>query len=243
MRRPYRPYWKKNFWTALRRGFHNVQHSTLQQSGSEGMHDAFVVLDFETTGMSPETGARVTEIGLVRVRNGQITASYQSLMNAGVRIPRFIAAFTGISNAMIKRARPVELVMHEAAEFIGDDPLVAHNASFDRKFLDAELGRIECHRCFDFTCTLLLSRRIYPQAPNHQLGTLARFLDLPRTGRAHRALADAEMTAALMLAIHQEIRERFALTGVPQALLREIQRAPKHRYQRSVDQFRQRHGI
>lgn len=205
------------------------------------MHDGFVVLDFETTGLSPEAGARVTEIGAVRVRSGRVEARYQSLMNAGVRIPRFIEAFTGITNQMVRDAPPVDVVMREAAEFIGDDPLVAHNAAFDRSFLDAELRRIQRHRSREFACTLLLSRRIYPKAPNHRLGTLADYLHLPDTGKAHRALADAEMTVALMLSLQEEIRERFGLTLVPHALLREIQTAPKNRLERTAEKFRNRH--
>lgn len=201
------------------------------------MSDCIVVLDFETTGMSPDLGARATEIGLVRIRNGQITERYQSLMNAGVRIPRFIEEFTGITNAMIKSAPPVATVMQEAADFIGDDPLVAHNASFDRRFLDAEWQRIQHARRQDFACTLLLSRRIYPEAPNHQLGTLVRHLDLPLAGRAHRALADAEMTAGLFLAILGKIQEHFGTVSVSHALLRAIQAAPKSRYPKIVAQY------
>ncbi len=199
--------------------------------------DCYVILDFETTGMSPESGARVTEIGMVRIRNGHITERYQSLMNSGVRIPRFIEAFTGITNKMIKGAPPADRVMREAAEFIGDDPLVAHNASFDRRFLDAEWQRIAHSRRQEFACTLLLSRRIFPEAPNHQLGTLIRHLDLPAAERAHRALADAEMTAHLLLAILAEIRDRSALVSASHDLLRAIQAAPKSRYQNVVAQY------
>jgi DNA polymerase III subunit epsilon len=101
-----------------------------------------VVIDFETTGLSPEHGARATEIAAVLVRNGQVVDRYQSLMNAGQRIPPFIQSLTGITNSMIRTAPPAPQVMAEVADFVGDYPLIAHNASFDRKFWQAELARI-----------------------------------------------------------------------------------------------------
>ncbi|MCB1804210.1 MAG: 3'-5' exonuclease, partial [Candidatus Competibacteraceae bacterium] len=106
------------------------------------LSDPVAILDFETTGMSPDYGDRITEVGVAVVADGKIINTFQSLANAGVRIPSFIEQLTGISNAMIRRAPPVAEVMAALAEFVGKMPLVAHNASFDRKFLDAELARI-----------------------------------------------------------------------------------------------------
>ena len=114
--------------------------------------EPIAILDFETTGMSPDYGDRVTEVGVVVMADGLIVDSFQSLMNAGVRIPRFIEQFTGITNAMIRNAPPVNEVMAELAEFIGELPLVAHNASFDRKFLDAELSYIGRERRQEMAC-------------------------------------------------------------------------------------------
>ena len=100
------------------------------------------MIDFETTGLSSDMGDRATEIAAVLIRDGCIVDQYQSLMNAGLRIPSFIEHLTGISNAMLRKAPPTSQVMAEVADFVGDYPLVAHNASFDRKFWDAELARI-----------------------------------------------------------------------------------------------------
>ncbi|QJD28649.1 3'-5' exonuclease [Methylococcus geothermalis] len=86
----------------------------------------------------------------------------------------------------------------------------------------------------EFACTLLLSRRIFPQAPNHQLGTLVRHLDLPTAERAHRALADAEMTAHLLVSLLGSIQDRFGVGSVSHALLRAIQGAPKHHLARII---------
>src|SRR3954465_2871090 len=137
------------------------------------------VIDFETTGLSPTMGDRATEVAIVLMEGDQVVDRFQSLMNAGVRIPPFIEAYTGISNAMIATAPPAEAVMSDAARFVGDAPMVAHNASFDSRFWHAELQRAGRRSPPRFAWKLLLSRRLYPQAPNHRLGSLAAFHSLP----------------------------------------------------------------
>lgn len=186
------------------------------------------VIDFETTGISPGQGARATEVAIVLLEDGQVVDRYQSLMNAGVRIPSFITQLTGISNAMVAQAPPAEQVMREAARFVGDAPMVAHNAAFDRKFWMAELARAGLPAPQPYACTLLLARRLYPQVPNHKLGTLVDYHRLPRTGAAHRALADAEMAARLLLQIGQDLQRRFALPRVDHALLLALQQCQRH---------------
>ena len=123
------------------------------------------VIDFETTGLSPGQGDRATEVAAVIVEGGRVVDRYQSLMNAGVRIPAYIEALTGISNAMIRTAPSAQDVMRAVSDFVGGIPIVAHNAAFDSKFWDAELARIQRSRKQDFICSLLLSRRIFPLAP------------------------------------------------------------------------------
>ena len=191
--------------------------------------DTVAVIDFETTGMSPDTGGRATEIAAILLRDGQVVDRYQSLMNAGAWVPPFIESLTGISNEMVRAAPPAARVMREVAEFVGAHPLVAHNAAFDRRFWDAELARLGMSRRQEFACTLLLSRRIHPEAPSHKLGMLIDFHGLPVAGRHHRALADAEMAASLLLHMQETLAQRFGLAGVTHELLREIQSVPRHR--------------
>ena len=189
--------------------------------------EVVAVIDFETTGLSPAQGDRATEIAAVILQDGKVVGRYQSLMNAGVRIPSFIQELTGISDAMVRAAPPVADVMREVSAFVGDYPLVAHNASFDCKFWDAELARINRSRRQEFACSLLLSRRLLPQAPSHNLGALVEFANLPVAGRYHRALADAEMAASLLLRLEEELRGRYRVHDVSHELLRKIQRTPK----------------
>jgi DNA polymerase-3 subunit epsilon len=189
--------------------------------------ETIAVIDFETTGLSPAMGDRATEVAVVIVAKGKIVDRYQSLMNAGAHIPAFIEALTGISNAMIRKAPPAAEVMNALAEFVGDVPLVAHNASFDSRFLDAEWLRVERQRRQEFACSMLLARRIYPAAPDHKLGTLVRHLGLPSAARHHRALADAEMTAHLWVRMVSDIGQQYDLSAVPHDFLRALQKTPK----------------
>ncbi len=203
---------------------------------------AIAVIDFETTGMSPAQGARATEIAAVLVEDGQVVGRFQSLMNSGAWVPPFIEQLTGISNAMLRGAPPTRAVMHELMQFTRGCPLVAHNAAFDRGFWAAEAALAGCEPdpAHQFACTLLLSRRLYPQAPNHRLGTLAVLHQLPHNGRAHRALADALTTAQLLLRMQQDVRERYAalLAGqdVDHGLLCTLQRAPRGQIDRCMQQ-------
>lgn len=204
--------------------------------------ETVAVIDFETTGMSPAQGARATEIAAVLVQDGQIVGRFQSLMHSGAWVPPFIEQLTGISNTMLRNAPPARAVMHELMHFTRGCPLVAHNAAFDRGFWHAEatLAGCEPDPAHVFACTLLLARRLYPQAANHRLGTLAALHQLPDNGRAHRALADAQTTAQLLLRMQQDMSERFAevLAGAPvrHAQLCLLQRAQRGQLARSLQQ-------
>ena len=193
------------------------------------MNSSLIVLDFETTGMSPHLGARPTEVAAVKIENGQIVDRYQSLMNAGISVPAFITELTGITNAMVRGAPPIDHVMRELHQFVDGRTIIAHNASFDRKFLETEWRRLHLSMPSKVLCSLLVSRRIYPEVNSYKLGALVEHLDLPRTGRYHRALADAEMTAHLWLRMTFDITDSFGYQSVPLALLEQLQSIPKHR--------------
>ncbi|MES2719201.1 MAG: 3'-5' exonuclease [Pseudomonadota bacterium] len=201
--------------------------------------ETIAVIDFETTGMGPGQGARATEIAVVLLRDGRIIDRYASLMHTGVWVPPFIEQLTGISNRMLERAPPAAQVMREVADFTRGCALVAHNASFDRGFWQAEhalAGVDDAVQQTPFACTLLLSRRLYPEVPNHRLGTLAQWHGLTPTGRAHRALADAEMAAGLWLRIVRDVQHRHA-ASVPFGLLCQLQRVPRHQLERAVARY------
>ncbi|PMI94755.1 DNA polymerase III subunit epsilon, partial [Vibrio splendidus] len=161
--------------------------------------DSVIVLDFETTGLSPNMGDRAIEIGAVKLVNGEVVDTFQQLMNPGFRVSGFIESYTGISNRMLSTAASCSEVMDEFADFIQGSQLVAHNASFDKRFLDAELDFISRDYTGKFACSMLIARRLIQGAPTHKLGDLVRFKNIDNDGTFHRALADSEMTARLWL--------------------------------------------
>lgn len=189
--------------------------------------NSIVVLDFETTGLSPVQGDRAIEIGAVKLENGQVIDRFQALMNPGRRINSFIESYTGISNRMLAVAPPCAQVMTDFADFIGESNLLAHNAAFDARFLEAELARIGRQVRGEFTCTLLLARRLYQDAPNHKLGTLINYKNIAVDGRFHRALFDAEMTAELWLIMLNDIGKRYGIASIPFGFIKRLAKAPK----------------
>lgn len=210
-----------------------------RDNGGMNSSDTVAVIDFETTGMSPALGARATEIAVVLLRDGRIVDRYASLMRSGAWVPPFIEQLTGISNRMLDGAPDAQQVMYEVAEFTAGCPVVAHNAGFDRGFWQHEhllAGSDVTVVQAPFACTLLLSRRLYPLAPNHKLGTLAQWHGIAPTGRAHRALADAEMAAGLWQRIVQDVQARHA-AEVPFGLLCLLQRTPRQQLARAVARY------
>ena len=204
------------------------------------MNQRFAVLDFETTGLSPAAGDRATEIAIVVMEGEREVDRFQSLMNAGVRLSSFIEDYTGITNEMVAAAPPAAGVMAQARGFGGDTPLVAHNASFDSRFWAAELARLgpDESEAPAFACTLLLSRRLYPEAGSYRLGALAQWHALPSAGRAHRALADAQVAAHLLSCIRRDLGRRRALGGAPPALLLQLQRAQRQALPKVIERYR-----
>lgn len=193
-----------------------------KKSTKISMNSKYVVFDFETSGLSPRGGDRAIEIGAVLVTNGVITDQFQMLMNSGMRISSFIESYTGITNAMLLKAPSSSLVMKQFSKFIGDTPLIAHNASFDKNFLDAEFSRVGCTLNQPIACSLKFARRLYQQAPNHKLMTLIEMNKIKITGQFHRALADAQMTAQLWIKMENDLRQKYNMTNVDFKLMHKM---------------------
>ena len=189
--------------------------------------NSLIILDFETTGLSPNNGDRAIEIGAVKLENGVVTERFQELMYPGRPVSHFIADYTGITNDMLSDAAPCDEVMARFSDFIQGQNLVAHNASFDKRFLDSELKRISSGYDGQFACSLLLSRRLYQTAPNHKLGTLINYKGIASKGSFHRALYDSEMTAKLWLAMLDDIKQQTDIDEVPFSLIQKLTKATK----------------
>jgi len=133
---------------------------------------------------------------------------------------------------MVACAPRAAAVMRDAARFVGAVPMVAHNAPFDRRFWASELALAGLEAPHAFACTVLLSRRLYPQAPSHKLGVLVDLFRLPRTGQAHRALADAEMAAELLVRIQHDLRTQHGVARPHHGVLMELQRCSRQQLPR-----------
>lgn len=165
----------------------------------------YVVLDFETTGLGPDD--RVIEIAAVRVEGGRVT-EFHTLCHPGRPVPPFITGLTGITDADLAGAPPTsEAIRQLAAELLADQPLlVAHNLSFDQRFLDQELVRAALPTfAGPGLCTVRLSRLLFPRLPSHKLEALLAHHRIP-VDRHHRALDDVMATARLLEILLQAAR-------------------------------------
>ena len=184
-----------------------------------------VMLDFETTGLSPAMGDRITEVAALRIYQGRIVERFVSLVNCSVRVPSFITQLTGISQAMVDRAPPVAEVVPQLLEFIGTNALSAHNASFDAKFLLAESQRLDLAPAHSqLICSLKLSRRVFPQLGSYKLGSIASSLGIRFSGNAHRAEADAEVSAHLLIHIGAHLRQTYRIAAIEPHLFVSVNR-------------------
>ena len=161
-----------------------------------------VVLDTETTGLDPFSGHRVVEIGCIELINHVRTGNYyHSYLNPERDMPREAEAVHGLSAEFLKDKPRFAEIAGSFLEFIGDDPLVIHNAAFDLKFLNAELSvakrrEIDFARAID---TVLIARRKFPGQPASLDALCKRFsIDLGARTK-HGALLDSELLADVYL--------------------------------------------
>jgi DNA polymerase-3 subunit epsilon len=203
-----------------------------------------VMLDFETTGLSPAMGDRITEGAALRIVGGRVAERYVSLVNCNARIPSFITQLTGISQAMVDAAPPAERIVPELLDFIGSDTLAAHNASFDEKFLRAEAER-QGRTCghVGLVCSLKLSRRIFPGMGSYKLGLLSSQLGIRFRSAAHRAEADAEVAAEVLLHAARHLDQRYRLGAVAPQLLVSVNKLSAAKVPGFLDKYvAERHG-
>ena len=172
----------------------------------------YVVVDLETTGLSPRTSA-ICEIGAVRVQALELGERFETLVNPRRPLPAPIAALTGIDPNALRGAPPVGLAVRRFLDFAGDAVLVAHNARFDIGFLDREVERLTGRRiAAPVVDTVWLARRLLAGRQKRVgLSSLAYFFGTS-TQPCHRALADAEATAEILLALIGLAQETGATT-------------------------------
>ncbi|MBX9804888.1 MAG: DNA polymerase III subunit epsilon [Alphaproteobacteria bacterium] len=177
-----------------------------------------IVLDTETTGLDPADGHRIIEIGCVELFNYLPTGKvYHTYINPERDVPQEASAISGIKTEFLKPFPLFSAIVEEFLEFIGDDKLVIHNASFDLKFLNSELGRLNHplllpHRATD---TLKIARAKFPGSPA-SLDALCRRFEIDLSSRSkHGALVDSELLAKVYLELVGGRQTAFSFGGKP----------------------------
>lgn len=166
--------------------------------------DDYVVVDTETTGVNPSADS-IIEVSAIKVCNNQIADTFTSLIRIDRPLPDKITKLTGITDEMLAAAPDASIVIPEFLDFVGDLPLVAHNAHFDINFLyDASVTHGDHPLSNDFVDTLPLCRRAYPNLKDHKLTTITSYLQI-QNDQAHRALNDATCT----LRIYENLKSMF----------------------------------
>ena len=166
----------------------------------------FVAFDLETTGLS-SINDRITEVGAVILKNGKEIDRFQTLVDPERLLTPENTELTGITNEMLKGQPKIEEILPQFLEFVGDRPLVAHNAAFDIGFIRAECQRQKISRSFTYADTLVLSRILMPQLNKHKLNIVADALSLPEFNH-HRAADDAMTCGLIMAKFMEQLREQ-----------------------------------
>ncbi len=193
------------------------------------MDEQYNILDFETTGFSADFD-RVIEVGVIKINNNEIVDTFQTLVNPGLRISSTITNLTGITNEMVKDAPKNSLVMPKLQAFVGEELIVAHNASFDERFFKTEMKRSGLKVKNQFLCSLLLARRIYQSLDSHKLEVICRHLGLINVA-SHRAIGDAEVTHKVLNDICDQIKRHSWKNQISPQYLAKLSKIPKKNVQ------------
>ncbi|MEA4824719.1 MAG: PolC-type DNA polymerase III [Clostridiaceae bacterium] len=173
--------------------------------GDTELNGSFVVFDLETTGLSPRD-EKITEIAAARVTGGEVTETFEQLINPGKPIPAKITELTGITDAMVADAPTIDEALPKFLDFIGEDILVAHNATFDAAFLTAALHACGLSRDYCYLDTLELSRAILPGLAKYNLKAVATAVGAGDF-RHHRAGEDASVLASILTRLISRLRD------------------------------------
>lgn len=182
----------------------------------DSLPNDLVFVDLETTGGNA-VHHRITEVAIVRVRNGEVAEEWSSLVNPGCPIPAYIAAFTGISDEMVAGAPRFAQIAAEVRQRLQGAVFAAHNARFDYSFLRSEFRRLDLAFSAKVLCTVKLSRRLFPEHVRHNLDAVMERHGLTCSAR-HRALGDAQVLRDFWFKLRREVPEPV-LNAAAQAVL------------------------
>lgn len=160
-------------------------------------YNTYVVFDIETTGLSVRKD-KITEIGAVKIKDGQIVERFSQLVNPEMPIPQVVVELTGISNSFVENEPNIDIVIKDFYKFCEGSVLVAHNASFDTSFIRRDMKNVGLEFDYPVLDTLSLARAVVKGVKRFNLGTIAKKLGVSLVN-AHRAVNDAEATAEVFI--------------------------------------------
>ncbi|WP_413476366.1 PolC-type DNA polymerase III [Latilactobacillus fuchuensis] len=175
----------------------------------------YVIFDVETTGLSAVYDS-IIELAAVKMKNGEVVASFDEFINPGKSLSAFTTQLTSITNEMVQDAKSEAAVLAMFKDFAGDAVLAGHNVTFDMGFLNAGYGRNELGQIENPVIdTLELSRMLHPEYKNHKLDSLTKRYKI-NLEHHHRANADAESTGYLLYKLETEAATRYEMLNVNQ---------------------------
>lgn len=155
--------------------------------------DNYVLVDIETTGLSPRTD-EIIEIGAIKVKENKIIDTYNTLIKIDRNLNPFITKLTGITNKMLETGKERDKALEEFVDFTGNEIIMGHNVNFDINFIyDKCLSYLDYYLSNDFVDTMRIAKHILPDIQNYKLGTLANYFGVDYRS-AHRGLKDVEIT-------------------------------------------------
>ena len=176
-------------------------------SKGQPLTDTFVVFDIETTGFGPKND-HIIEIGAVKVKDGQILDRFSTFINPQIPIPANITKLTSITDQMVADADTIDVVLPKFIDFLGDCPVVAHNAGFDTGFITTKAMDVMNYKTeYTIVDTLSMARLMLPGLKNYKLDVVAEELDCVLESH-HRAVDDAECTAHIFMKLVKMLQEK-----------------------------------
>ena len=155
--------------------------------------DNYVLVDIETTGLSPRTD-EIIEIGAIKVKENKIIDTYNTLIKIDRNLNPFITKLTGITDKMLETGKERDKALEEFVDFTGNEIIMGHNVNFDINFIyDKCLSYLDYYLSNDFVDTMRIAKHILPDIQNYKLGTLANYFGVDYRS-AHRGLKDVEIT-------------------------------------------------
>lgn len=196
--------------------FINDEASTAVVGSSEqSLNGEFIIFDIETTGLGANK-ERITEIGAVKMVNGEVKDTFSTFVNPEKAIPEKITELTGITDEMVTNAPSECEAVKSFLAFCGENAVVvAHNAAFDTSFIKVAAERNHLPYTLTHIDTLAISRRIFPQLAKHKLDSIAKFLKLGSFNH-HRACDDAMMLARIFQIMLTKLSEDFGIAIISQ---------------------------